>query len=113
MFKRKVSWQIVFFSEEERSSFFGNANHKIFKSAFGEFLLVNKNDGVHAFKSRCPHQNKPLNGCILKDEVIICPFHKYEFSMRDGKGHGMCLEKYPTKLEEEKFFVGKERWSLF
>jgi len=76
-------------------------------------LLVKKEKTLHAFKNRCPHQNKPLNGCSIKDEVIICPFHKYQYSIRDGKGHGMCLEKYPTKIEEDKFYVGKEKWSLF
>jgi 3-phenylpropionate/trans-cinnamate dioxygenase ferredoxin subunit len=54
-----------------------------------------------------------MDGCSVGDGYVVCPFHKYGFSLEDGKGQGLFLEKYQLKVEEGGVFIGMEKWSLF
>ena len=81
--------------------------------AFGEIMLAREGEKFYAFQNKCPHQNKSLEGCSIDEGAIICPWHKYAFSCETGRGHGLYLENYPIKFEENGVFIGKEGWSLF
>ena len=113
MLKRKIKWIPIFHSIEELDEFMEARSTKVLKQMFGEVLLVRLNGEVLAFKNRCPHQNKSLEGCSIQDGSVVCPWHQYAFSCETGRGHGMYLEKYPIKFEENGVFIGKEGWSLF
>lgn len=80
---------------------------------FGEVLLVKKDSGYFAFKNKCPHQGKSLEGCWIDNESIVCPFHKFNFSLKTGKGHGLYLDQYELKIDEKGVYLGKEGWTLF
>ena len=74
---------------------------------------MKSNGEYSAFKNKCPHQNKPLNDCSVHDGHIVCPFHRYHFSIENGRGHGLCLDKYQLKIEDDQVWLGKEVWRLF
>jgi len=113
MFSKKLKWYPIFESQQALDDLFIGKKAVVHRSMFGEALFV-KNDGnYYAFKNKCPHQNKPLNDCALNEGHIVCAYHRYQFSLEDGKGHGMCLDKYQIKIEEGRVFLGKEVWSLF
>lgn len=113
MFKRTLKWHKIFESKEELIHFMGGRTTVLFKNAFGEIMLAREEDVFYAFENKCPHQNKSLEGCSLHEGFVICPWHRYAFSCETGRGHGLYLEKYPLKFENEGVFVGKEGWSLF
>lgn len=80
---------------------------------FATVLLIKDGNDYHAFRNNCPHQNKPLDHCSVEDGLVICPFHQYAYSLENGRGHGMCLDKYELKFDERGVWLGIERWSLF
>ena len=92
---------------------FAGRKTTVYKNFAGEFLLVLDGAEIHAFKNRCPHQNKPLNDCELSEGHVVCPYHRYAFSCTDGKGQGLYLEKHEIRYEGQKIFIGIEKWSLF
>jgi len=50
--------------------------------------LVRTQDGWHALHGKCPHQGGPLTEGTLCDGMLRCPWHGYDFALRDGKGVG-------------------------
>jgi len=113
MFGRKLKWYLLFENEEALNDLFVGKTTVVHKAPFGEVLLVKDKSDFHAFKNKCPHQNKPLNGCWTEDNHIVCPFHRYHFSIDNGQGHGTYVDKYELKIENGRVSVGKEVWSLF
>ena len=57
-----------------------------------------------------------MNGFCTKEDEIVCPVHRYSFSLRSGKatsGGGEYLKTYPIESKENGIFIGIERVSLF
>lgn len=113
MFGRKIKWSQLFENVEELENLFAGKSTVVHKSVFGQILFVKNESGYHAFENKCPHQNKPLNDCWIEDNQIVCPFHQYHYSIENGRGHGMYIDKYELKIEDGKVKLGKEGWSLF
>ncbi|MDC1385120.1 Rieske (2Fe-2S) protein [Crocinitomicaceae bacterium] len=113
MFGMKLKWYPLFESESELENLFAVKKTAVHKSIFGEVLLVKNDSGYHAFKNKCAHQNKPLNGCWTEDNSVVCPFHKYHFDIDSGQGHGTYIDKYELRFVDAKVEIGKEIWSIF
>ena len=113
MLNFKTKWKIAYDSLEALNQKFVGFNHFVDRSPFGEVLWVKDESGLHAFKNKCPHQNKPLNNCKISEGHVVCPFHQYHFSIETGRGHGDSLYKFEVKIEDEKVWIGKEIFSLF
>ena len=114
MFRKKLKWYLIFESLDEFEELFSShdaaVHHIMF---FGEVLLVKNKGEYFAFKNQCPHQKKPLNGCTINNGDIVCPFHRYQFSLDNGRGHGLFIDKYRLKFNSDGVFLGKEIFSLF
>jgi nitrite reductase/ring-hydroxylating ferredoxin subunit len=73
-------------------------------------LVVVKLDGeIRAFANRCPHQGGPLGRGQLKDGVIWCPWHLWQFDARTGRarfpeGYTRAAS-YPVKIEDGQILV--------
>ncbi len=113
MFGKRTKWYPLFESREELEQLFVVKSAVVHRSMFGEALLVKNGDQFYAFRNRCPHQNKELNNCWLDEGHVVCPYHQYHFSLVDGRGHGLCLDKYELRIDDRGVFLGKETWSLF
>ncbi|NIK75188.1 phenylpropionate dioxygenase-like ring-hydroxylating dioxygenase large terminal subunit [Paenibacillus castaneae] len=55
-------------------------------------VLFRTKRGIHALLDRCPHRNVPLSKGKIRNDVLICPYHGWEF---DGQGEcvrvpGLC-----------------------
>lgn len=77
--------------------------------------LVRVGGEVHALGGRCPHKGAPLRGrlhCYSKahGDVIVCPWHKAVFGVRDGRVKEPVafsgLPVYPVRLVEGRVLVG-------
>jgi nitrite reductase/ring-hydroxylating ferredoxin subunit len=50
-------------------------------------ILGNYRGTIHALHGICPHQFNPLEGAILWDHLLECPFHHFQFDVRTGENH--------------------------
>ena len=113
MLRRKLKWYLLFEKEADFFDLFTDKSAVTFKATIGDILLVKHLDGFYAFKNRCPHQNKPLNNCWIEEGQVVCPFHRYHFSIETGQGHGTYLHQYELRFTNGSVDIGKDVWALF
>jgi len=74
--------------------------------------LVKLDGRIHACGSRCPHMGYPMNKGTLRDGVITCAWHKWEFDLDSGGClRGACddLPIYPVEIRDGTIYVRRER----
>lgn len=55
---------------------------------------------VYAISNRCPHQGGPLFEGKIRNGYVECPWHGYQFGIKDGKGppeFGDAVQSYPVQ----------------
>lgn len=75
------------------------------------------NDTIHACTHKCPHAGGILaNGFIDVSGNIVCPLHRYRFSIQNGRntsGEGYFLKIFPVQVREDGVFIGLAQNNLF
>lgn len=65
----------------------------------------------------CPHAGAGLSGGWCKEGKLICPFHRYEYDLKTGRGasgQGDYIDIYPTEIREDGIYIGlKKKFNLF
>lgn len=69
---------------------------------------------LFALDNLCPHRAGPLSEGIVGidhaslSEAVICPFHSYKFSLRDGRGLNteLHVRSYRVEVRDDRIFVG-------
>ncbi len=76
-------------------------------------IALFKVDGeFHAINHVCPHQGGPLaDGTFIDDFVVACPWHGWEFDVRNGESpsHEAHVDVYAVKVEDNEVFVGPRK----
>ncbi len=76
-----------------------------------------KNDTLFACNTKCPHAGGNMaQGYVDALGNIVCPLHRYKFSLENGRntsGEGYFLKTYPIENRENGVFVGFEENALF
>lgn len=68
----------------------------------GVIVAVFNVDGEYtAIDDCCPHQGGPLSEGEIEGEAVICPWHAWRFSIKDGR----WLDNPTSKLKVETFEV--------
>ncbi|MCG2634408.1 MAG: Rieske 2Fe-2S domain-containing protein [Gammaproteobacteria bacterium] len=85
-------------------------------------LVYHLDDGFYATSARCTHMGVGLQRGKLKDNCVVCPFHRAQFDIRTGevvkwanfppgvqllnfiRGE-KALATYPTKVEDDQLLV--------
>lgn len=49
-----------------------------------EIVLFNVDGAIHALENACPHMGGPLCEGELEKERITCPWHGWQFDIRNG-----------------------------
>lgn len=65
-------------------------------------------DGVFALQGICPHHGGPLGKGSLAGCVVRCPWHGWQFDVRDGTYQSSQQLKHPTfpiRIEGDEVFV--------
>ena len=79
--------------------------------------LGKSNEGVFAFAYKCPHASGIMSeGYIDALGNVVCPVHRYKFSLKNGRntsGEGYYLKTYPVEVRGEAIFVGIPEGGLF
>jgi len=71
-------------------------------------LLANVDNQIYAYADSCPHQKSRLSEGTLKDKILRCERHHWEFDVCTGIGvnpQNACLKAFPIKLEGEDILV--------
>ena len=50
-----------------------------------EVAVCNRNGKLYAVDNRCPHLGGPLAMGALHDNMLVCPWHGWEFDCTTGK----------------------------
>ena len=48
-------------------------------------ILANWEGRIYALHGLCPHQNNSLEGAVLWDNLLDCPFHHFQFAVQTGE----------------------------
>lgn len=62
----------------------------------------------YAMDNGCPHRGAPLAEGELKDNIVVCPWHSWEFDVTTGQSPinpAACVKTYPCKVEGSDVFV--------
>lgn len=71
--------------------------------------LVGYEGEVFALSSICPHAGADLSGGWCREGKIICPFHRYAYDIRTGKGdpgQNDYVDTYPVEKRADGIYVG-------
>jgi nitrite reductase/ring-hydroxylating ferredoxin subunit len=72
---------------------------------------------LFAFTNKCPHASGLfINGYIDAVGNVVCPLHRYKFSMHTGRnitGEGYFLKHWPVEVKDDGVYVGLEKNKLF
>jgi len=64
--------------------------------------LFNVGGAIYATDNTCLHQGGPLGEGELMGEVVICPWHQWEYNVRTGEVVGdstLKIATYPVQVE--------------
>lgn len=76
----------------------------------GGAVLVKQGDRINACGLRCPHMGYPMVNGAVRNGVITCAWHKWEFDLTHGGCYrGACddLPVYPVEVRDGVVFVAK------
>jgi nitrite reductase (NADH) small subunit len=65
--------------------------------------LFNVEGTIHALDGLCPHQGGPLGEGTLSGNVVMCPWHFWEFDVVKGHAPDLpdaVIRKYPVTLRD-------------
>lgn len=74
-----------------------------------DVLLVKHNGEFVAFQGFCPHQSVPLVEGELKDGILTCRAHLWQFDVTTGKGvnpSNCKLRRYPVRVIDTVVQIG-------
>lgn len=82
---------------------------KLVKLEGKKICLVKHENNLYAVQNTCPHAGGILSGGWCKNGRIICPIHRYEYSLQTGRGEagqGDYIDIYPIEERADGFFIG-------
>lgn len=105
-FRKKEKWIRLFDDADGLKRRIPVGQSETFTVAGTEVCIAHVKAGLFAVEDRCPHQGVSLGGGICTDEEnIVCPLHKYQFNVRDGKGRAGYIDTYPLEEREDGVYV--------
>ena len=83
----------------------------------GKTICIANHQGIlYACAQKCPHAGGQLSqGNIDPAGNIVCPFHRYKFSLQNGRntsGEGYYLVTYPVQNREDGIYIGFRKGGL-
>jgi 3-phenylpropionate/trans-cinnamate dioxygenase ferredoxin component len=62
-------------------------------------LIAHQKDRYYAVDGICPHKGFELEGAVLWDGVVECPWHRYQYDLCTGENR-VPKDIYPRELAE-------------
>lgn len=117
MSAKNIKWFKV--ADSKNEILWQNNNLAIAEAGGKKITLVKKDNNIFACAYKCPHAGGILaDGFIDATGNMVCPLHRYKFSLDNGRnvsGEGYYLKVYPVEEREAGLFVGLEEnsWLSF
>jgi len=77
-------------------------------SADNRYAVCNVDGELFALDGFCPHAGGPLGQGALHGDIVVCPWHAWEFNCRTGAcedAGDLKLDTFPVKVEGGLVFV--------
>ena|SRR5579871_3486356 len=72
------------------------------------YAVANVDGEVHVLDGICPHAGGPLGQGALHDDIVVCPWHAWEYNCRTASCVGaddLKVEKFPSKIENGDVYI--------
>lgn len=72
------------------------------------FIATIADNRIAVFRNECVHQGLSLDGGMVDDGIIICPWHGFKFEASSGdcvSNPGAQLQQVPTRIENDRILV--------
>jgi nitrite reductase (NADH) small subunit len=72
------------------------------------FALCNLDGKLYCLDGVCPHAGGPLGEGILQGEMLVCPWHGWEFSCVTGANDAdedLTVDQFPVTVENGRIFI--------
>ncbi len=103
-----LKWHKVAESVNEMS--FGNNGIATVEAGGKTICIASFDGGWYGFAFKCPHASGIMaNGNLDASGNVVCPLHRYKFSIKNGRntsGEGYFLKTYPVEWRDDGLFVG-------
>lgn len=109
MFKTRIRWERIADSAESLLSCMPENGVKGIYVGGKNVCLVSHQGKLHALRDRCPHQGYVFSkGACAHDGTLVCPWHRYGFSLQTGRGAGLHVDVYPLEERPDGLYIGFE-----
>ena len=79
-----------------------------FRNGEQQVALCNVNGEIHALDNHCPHRGGPLAQGALHGNMVVCPWHAWEFDCTTGAcdfNPAIVVSRYPVRVEGDDVLV--------
>ena len=87
------------------------------KAGSKNICLVGVDGEIHALAAKCPHAGADISQGWCKDSKLICPFHRYSYDIKTGRGspgQGDYLQTYSVEVRGDGVYVQTSSiWDIF
>jgi nitrite reductase/ring-hydroxylating ferredoxin subunit len=104
-----MEWVKIVDSPDDLRSKFGHGKPQLLKVRGTRICLAQIDERFYAVHDKCTHSGESLSkGHINYIGEVVCPWHGYRFSMKNGQcqGDAADLETYPVKENDNGVFIG-------
>lgn len=112
--EKKYHWYKV--AESVADIPFADNNIAVVMAGSKKLCLGRFNNQYFSFSYTCPHAGGILSdGFIDPSGNVVCPLHRYKFSMVNGRnvsGEGYFLKTRPVEVREDGVYIGIEESGL-
>lgn len=115
MVEKKYNWHKI---AENEAELVMSDHHIAVAEVKGKKICIGRHQQEwFGFAYKCPHAGGILaDGYIDAAGNVVCPLHRYKFSLKNGRntsGEGYYLKTYPIERREDGLFIGLPDHGLF
>ena len=73
-----------------------------------ELALFNLRGEVYCIDNLCPHAMGPLADGWIEGDIVICPWHGWEFNIKTGDaayGNEACVQTFPCRIDGDEILI--------
>jgi nitrite reductase/ring-hydroxylating ferredoxin subunit len=115
MSEKQYTWYKI--ADDEKELLFGSNGLLEMEVNDKKVCIAKNKDKLSVCTAKCPHAGGHFaDGFIDATGNIVCPLHRYKFSLQNGRnisGEGYFLKTYPVEIRTEGVFVGMEKAGFF
>ena len=74
-----------------------------------KICLIRHQERIFAVQNNCPHAGGILSGGWCKNGFLVCPIHRWEYSLQTGRGaegQGDYIDTYPVETRVDGIYIG-------